>query len=138
MTTTAQETTGHDELETTETHGVEAARSRVRRRVRKGADSRERRKKVLTYGLLTVSVVLMASAVFGEKGYLANLQAGRELRAASESLRQIKAENERLTNETERLRKDPKALEDFAREHLGLIKPGETLIILRDRPPARD
>ncbi|MBK9239194.1 MAG: septum formation initiator family protein [Acidobacteria bacterium] len=91
-----------------------------------------------TYGLLTVSAVLMVNALIGEKGYLANLQAQREFKAASNALVQIEAENAALEAKIKRLRQDPQALEDFAREKLGLVKPDETLIILRDRPTDRN
>lgn len=107
---------------------------RVRRRVRSGADARERRRKVWTYGLLVVSTVLMVNALVGEKGYLANLQARREFQDVTSSLQQLRAENARLADEARRLRSEPRALEDAARQQLGLIKPGETLITLRDRP----
>ena len=36
--------------------------------------------------------------------------------------------------EAKRLRSDPAAIEDLARRELGLIKPGEHLFILKDRP----
>lgn len=121
-----------------ETPSVQAARSRVRRRVRKSTNVRDRHKKFWTYGLLTVSAVLMVNALIGEKGYLANLQAQREFKAASNALVQIEAENAALEAKIKRLRQDPQALEDFAREKLGLVKPDETLIILRDRPTDRN
>ena len=110
---------------------------RVRRRVRTGAGD-GRRKKIWTYGLLLLSAGLMVNALIGEKGYLANLQAKQEFQDVSESLRQLKAENARLKEEAKRMQKDPQALEDSARSQLGLIKPGETLITLRDRPATRD
>jgi len=121
----------------TETPATQAARSRVRHRVRKSTNVRERRKKLWTYGLLTVSATLMVNALIGEKGYLANMQARRDFQAASNALVQIEAENASLKAQIDRLRSDPRALEDFAREKLGLIKPGETLIIIRDRPTDR-
>ena len=111
---------------------------RVRRRVRTSTTDRQRRKKIWTYGLLLLSTTLMVNALIGEKGYLANLQAQQEFQDVSESLRQLKAENARLTEEARRLQTDPRALEDAAREQLGLIKPGETLITLRDRAASRD
>ena len=80
----------------------------------------------------------MVNAPIGEKGYLANLQAQREFKAASNALVQIEAENAALEAKIKRLRQDPQALEDFAREKLGLVKPDETLIILRDRPTDRN
>jgi cell division protein FtsB len=110
---------------------------RVRRRVRSGTEARERRRKIWTYGVLVVSTVLMVNALVGEKGYLANLQARREFQDVNESLRQLKADNARLADEARRLRQDPQALEGAARQQLGLIMPGETLITLRDRPADR-
>ncbi len=121
-----------------ETPSVQAARSRTRRRVRNSSDGRERRKKFWTYGLLTVSAVLMVNALIGEKGYLANLQAQREFKTATDALQKIEVENADIEGKIKRLRQDPQALEDFAREELGLVKPGETLIILRDRPTDRN
>ena len=115
-----------------------ASGPRVRRRVKTGASDRQRRKAFWKYGLLLLSAALMVNALIGEKGYLANLQAQQEFQDVSESLRQLKAENARLKAETLRLHTDPQALEDSARSQLGLIKPGETLITLRDRPATRD
>ena len=111
---------------------------RVRRRVRTGAGDQQRRKKIWTYGLLLLSAGLMVNALIGEKGYLANLQARQEYQDVSASLQQLKAENARLKELAKRMQTDPRALEDSAREQLGLIKPGETLITLRDRPATRD
>lgn len=111
---------------------------RVRRRVRPGSGDRQRRKAFWKYGLLLLSAGLMVNALIGEKGYLANLQARQEFHDASASLDQLKAENARLTEEARRIQTDPRALEDSARSLLGLIKPGETLITLRDRPASRD
>ena len=45
-------------------------------------------------------------------------------------------ENARLREEARRLREDPAAIEDIARRELGLIKPGETLFVVRDVAPA--
>ncbi len=127
----------NSEVTETETPATQAARSRVRRRVRKSTNVRERWKKFWTYGLLTVSATLMVNALIGEKGYLANMQARRDFQAASHALLQIASENASLEAQIEDLRSDPRALEDFVREKLGLIKPGETLIIIRDRPTDR-
>ena len=143
MTDTDQYTTGPDDEAAEPLGGVDAqtgqpARPRVRRRVRHAVESGERRKKIWTYGLLLFSAALMVNALIGDKGYLANLQARREYQGVSESLRQLKAENAELTEEAHRLRTDPRALEHAARQQLGLIKPGETLITLRDRPTSRD
>lgn len=111
---------------------------RVRRRVRAGSEDRQKRKRFWKYGLLLLSAGLMVNALIGEKGYLANLQAREEYQQVQNSLEQLRAENARLTEDARRLQTDPRALEDTARLLLGLIKPGETLITLRDRPASRD
>jgi cell division protein FtsB len=117
---------------------VPGPRTRVRRRVLNGIEGRQRKRKVLTYALLVFSAALMVNALVGEKGVLANMQARTDLQEASESLQRIKAENAQLTDDAWRLQHDPQALEDAARLRLGLIKPGETLVTLRDRSAARD
>jgi cell division protein FtsB len=35
------------------------------------------------------------------------------------------------------LREDPNAIEELARRELGLIRPGETLFIIKDIPPPK-
>ncbi|MBM3752128.1 MAG: septum formation initiator family protein [Acidimicrobiia bacterium] len=109
-------------------------RPRDRRRPRSGPEVRERRRRLIRYAVWVVSGVLMVNALVGEKGYLATLQARQEQERAEASLYRLRAENARLQHEAERLRRDPNMLEAVARQELGLIRPGETLITLRDRP----
>ena len=45
-------------------------------------------------------------------------------------------ENQRHLNEIRDIKNDPDALEDAARRELGLVKPGETIIIIHDARPA--
>lgn len=91
----------------------------------------------MTWGLVAVAGVLMVNALVGENGYLATLQARREYEALSAAVAKVQRENERLAAQAARLKTDPAAIEEEARRELGLVKPGETLIILRDpRPPA--
>lgn len=117
-----------------ETPHAAPLRSRERRRVRTGPEVRERRRRVLRYALWIVSGVLMVNALVGEKGYLATLQARQQQARAESALSRLRADNARLIDEAHRLRQDPAMLEAVAREELGLIRPGETLIRLRDRP----
>lgn len=75
----------------------------------------------------------MVNALVGEKGYLATIQARQSQQRLEESLRALEAENARLKEQAERLKSDPRALEEAARENLGLVRPGETLVTVRDR-----
>ena len=96
-----------------------------------------RGRRVARYVLAFVTVVLVIDAVVGEKGLVALLKARRDFEAIEASLGQARAENARLREEARRLREDPSAIEEIARRELGLIKPGETLFIIRDAQPKK-
>jgi cell division protein FtsB len=82
--------------------------------------------------LLLVGSVLVVDALVGDKGLLAMIQARQEYRGLEESLAAVRAENAELRLQAERLREDPSAIEELARQELGLIKPGERLFIVKD------
>lgn len=90
----------------------------------------------MEYVLICIGCVLVIDALVGEKGLLAMVQARQQYRGLEQALADARAENARLREEARRLREDPDAIEDIARRELGLIKPGETLFIIRDVGPA--
>ena len=96
---------------------------------------RRRRRRAIQYALVLVGCVIVVDALVGERGLLAMRKARQQYHALEGALAAAKAENGRLRLEAKRLREDPSAIEDLARRELGLIKPGETLFILRDVPP---
>jgi cell division protein FtsB len=79
--------------------------------------------------------VLVVSSLIGEHGYLATLRAQKEERGLQVALARVRIENQQLQQDAARLQTDPSALEEAARRELGLIRPGETLVILRDTRP---
>lgn len=79
--------------------------------------------------------MLLVNALVGENGYLARLQAEREEAALTSALARLRIENRELQEERRRLQSDPAAVEETARRMLGMIRPGETVIIVRDLPP---
>src|SRR5262245_39630423 len=91
-----------------------------------------RGRRMLRYALLFVTVVLVADALVGEKGLMALLQARREFRAVDRALQRARDDNASLRDEARRLREDPATIEALARRDLGLIKPGELLVIVKD------
>jgi cell division protein FtsB len=110
---------------------------RGRRRSRWGGDIRQHRRRLMTYGLLGAAMLLMVNALVGENGYLAGLRAQREYDEVLASYRALQAENQQLMELARRLRDDPSEIEDVARRDLGLIRPGETLVIVKDVSQAR-
>jgi cell division protein FtsB len=105
---------------------------RRRRQLRTAHETSQQRRRVLTYALLLVSAALMVNALIGENGYLASVRAQREYDEVMASLTRLRNENQALREETSRLRDDRQALEEAARRDLGLIRPGETVVIVRD------
>jgi cell division protein FtsB len=87
----------------------------------------------VTYSLIGIALVLMVNALVGDNGYLAGLRARREHDKAIESLTKLQIENAQLKEQQRRLRDDPAAIEEAARRDLGLIRPGETLVIIHDK-----
>jgi cell division protein FtsB len=85
--------------------------------------------------IVGVSCLLMVNALVGDNGYLATIRAQREYDALDASLARIRHENQQLRDRVLRMRHDPTALEEAARERQGLIKPGETVVVVKD-PPA--
>ena len=92
-------------------------------------------RRLLRYGLMAVTAVVVIDAVVGEKGLLALMRARQEYQVLETSLRAVRSENQRLREQARRYREDPVTIEELARKDLGLIKPGEKLFIIRDLPP---
>ena len=84
----------------------------------------------LLFSLLTA--ILIANALVGDRGLPANLRIRREHRELEAAIAALRATNQRLQLEAERLRNDPAEIENLARE-LGLVRPGERLFIVTDR-----
>jgi cell division protein FtsB len=109
--------------------------SSSRRRLRGAQELRDRRRRYTTVGLSVALTVLLVNALVGENGYLATLRARTAQAELEAVVAQLRVENQRLQHDRERIMTDPTALEETARGSLGLIKPGETLLILRDAVP---
>lgn len=95
-----------------------------------------RGRRVVSYGLAALTVVVLIDAVAGEKGLLALLRVKHELQTLEQSVHAARLENQRLLEQARRYREDPATIEELARRDLGLVKPGEKLFIIRDRPNA--
>lgn len=92
------------------------------------------RRQLVRGGFAVILIVALVDGVFGERGLFANR--GQEQRNAKlrEAIAQLEDENRTLISDVKRLREDPAAIEELARDELELMKDGELLIILRDVP----
>lgn len=114
-----------------ETSGPDASRGRRRRTAQ---DTRQRRRRALTWGLSLVLCLLLVDALVGDNGYLSTLRTAKEQNALMAQLARIRLENQALQDESQRLLNDPRTIEEAARRQLGFVKPGETLVIVHDEP----
>ena len=113
-----------------------ATRPRARRPL-VGLEARQRKQTRLRYILLAVSAAFMINALVGDNGLLATIKAGREYASLLRSVNLLRFENQDLVIKVDRLKHDPSAIEDEARKDLGLIRAGETLVIIKDAQPAK-
>ena len=74
----------------------------------------------------------MVNALVGENGYLANLRARREHQELEDTLNRLRRENQQYLEQVQQLKGDPGTLEETARRVLGFVRPGETMVIIRD------
>ncbi len=85
--------------------------------------------RVLVVFVLTAVVV---NALVGERGVLQLWRARAEYRQLDASIQTLKAENAALLERARQLREDPQAIEQLARQELGLIHKGEVVVVVKD------
>ena len=89
--------------------------------------------RIVRYLLILLTLVAIADGVFGDRGFIVTLRAQHDYAALERHVARLRAENASLREEARRLKEDPAAIEALARDELGLIYPGETLFIVKDR-----
>jgi cell division protein FtsB len=109
---------------------------RPRKRALNILETRARNRRVVSYIALIVSFGFLVNALVGENGVLGRMKSSQAFDAAQAKLARVRLENAAMGDESRRLRDDPATIELVARQRLNLIKPGETLIILKEAKPA--
>jgi cell division protein FtsB len=107
-------------------------RPRVRHRLRTPQEARAWRRRVTGYVLFAAAFVLMVNALVGENGYLATLEARSQQAKLMDQLARMRLKNQQMRDQIQNLRTDPRALEEAARRELNMIKPGETMVVIKD------
>ena len=88
------------------------------------------RRKIFTLGVVCLFLVMIVTALFGKKGVMDLRRARRTLAVLETEVRTLERELAALQSEIERLENDPRAVENAAREKLGLAAPGEKVVVL--------
>lgn len=84
--------------------------------------------------LLLVVAFVAANAAGGVRGLTAFRDATDAFATLSDAVVRLRQENEALRQRARSLREDPAAVEDLARQELGLIRPGEKIFIVNEQP----
>ena len=84
---------------------------------------------------MLAAVVLVGNALVGERGLIAMIRAAEESASLAQAIEVLRAENNGLREDVRRLREEPRAIEELARGQLGLIHPGEKLLIVTPSGP---
>ena len=82
--------------------------------------------------LIFIGCAILLDSLVGDRGLAATLRAQQEYAHAIAELQALRNQNATLRAEMHRLVEDPSAIEAVARQDLGLIGPGEILVILKD------
>jgi cell division protein FtsB len=82
--------------------------------------------------MLFAASVVLVNGLFGERGLTDTIRARRAYAIAAQDLARLKRDNAALRDEARRLRDDPATIESVARGELGLVRPGEILVTIRD------
>ncbi len=95
------------------------------------------KRKAVSLALFLILAASALNALFGDRGLLVLLKVRQEIESLDREIAMLRAENQRILEEIHSLKTSPLAVERLARENLGLVKPGEVVLLIReteDRP----
>jgi len=78
--------------------------------------------------------LLLLQDVFGTHGLIAMRRSQKEAAQVQQQIDQLNKENQQLLDRVKSLKTDPAAIEQIAREEMGLARPGEYIFRLPDKP----
>ena len=79
-------------------------------------------------GIAAVLIVAAGLGAYGVRGLLKVSEMRREMDTMERDLVTLRARTDELTKTVERLRSDPTYIEKLAREELGYVREGETVL----------
>ena len=93
---------------------------------------RQATRRFWSHAMAFAACVLLVNGLFGERGLMDTIRARRTYSIAARDLDRLKRDNEALRERARRLRSDPTTIEAVARGELGLMRPGEILVTIKD------
>jgi cell division protein FtsB len=90
------------------------------------------KRKALSLALFLILAASTLNVLFGDRGLLELLKVRQEIESLDREIAMLRAQNQRLLQEIRSLKSSPLAVERLARENLGLVKPGEIVLLIRE------
>ncbi len=90
------------------------------------------KRKALSLALFLTLAASALNALFGDRGLLELLKVRDEIESLDQEIAMLRAENRRILEEVRSLKTSPLVVERLARENLGLVKPGEVVLLIRE------
>jgi cell division protein FtsB len=90
------------------------------------------KRKAVSLALFLILAASALNALFGDRGLLVLLKVRQEIEALDQEIAMLRAENQMILEEIRSLKTSPLAVERLARENLGLVKPGEVVLLIRE------
>jgi cell division protein FtsB len=79
-------------------------------------------------GTIAMVALAVGLAVFGVKESVRAWQMRRDMHAVEREVQTLRAKQDQLTRTVDRLRNDPLYIEKLAREEMGMVREGETVL----------
>ena len=79
-----------------------------------------------------LACVVLLDGLFGDRGLAQTMRARKEAARATDDLQRLREQNAALRREIHRLQGDRATIESVARQELGLIRPGEILVVVKE------
>tara|TARA_B100001123_G_C15342516_1_gene1035597 strand:+ start:5955 stop:6311 length:357 start_codon:yes stop_codon:yes gene_type:complete len=92
----------------------------------------KRERKTLKRVIILASMLLLGNALVGERGLIETFRAYSDSEILGREIQDLRRENESLRRTSIQLQENPQTIEELARRDLGLIRPGEILLVIRD------
>ena len=89
------------------------------------------KRKALSLALFLIVAASALNALFGDRGLLELLRARQQIESLDREISALREENQRLLEDIRNLKTSPLAVERLARENIGLVKPGEIVLLVR-------
>jgi cell division protein FtsB len=94
------------------------------------------KRKALSLAIFLIAAASLLNALFGDRGLLELLRARQEIESLDREIAALRETNQALLEEIRDLKSSPLAVERLARENMGLVKPGEMVLLIREASEA--